>query len=373
MTTQTFPVAFSAAKEWPYISKELADGLSSVDKPGGGVGLLYLTDSLCDDVRSIVTYLRQTTGIETWIGTLGFGVMLNDHCVFAEPAAAAMVLDIASSDCRLLPLSPIPDLLSEDIAEWAETVRPVAGIVHGDASAPNVANFVETLSQRTGAFLVGGLTGSRFAQHQIAGEVGAGGVSGLLLSPDVPVTVGLTQGCTPLGPMHKVTAGEANVIAELDGRPALEVFKEDIGEMLARDLQRVAGYVHVAFPVRGDDTGDYMVRSLIGIDREHEWLGVGSDVAAGDTIMFVRCDPASAKADLLRMLSDIKKRLPGPARGALYVSCVARGPHMFGTEQAELEIVRKAIGDVPVIGFYAAGEISNDRLYGFTGVLLVFG
>lgn len=368
-----FPSAFSSASDWAHVAKELADGLAAVPNPGAGIGILYATDMLADDLRSIVTYLRQTTGVDTWIGTLGFGVIHDATGAFDRPAAAAMVLALGSSDIRLLPLSPIPDLLTEEIAQWAETVRPAAGIVHGDAAAPSVAELVEKLSRRSGAFLVGGLTGSRTAQHQIAGEVGAGGVSGILLSPDVPVTVGLSQGCTPLGPVRRVTSANANVIAELDDRPALEVFKEDIGEMLAHDLNRVAGYIHVAFPVAGSDTNDYMVRSLIAIDPEHGWLGVGSDVSAGDRIMFVRRDPASAKTDLERMLADTKRRLPGPARGALYVSCVARGPHMFGDENAEAEIVKAALGDIPVIGFYAAGEISNDRLYGFTGVLMVFG
>lgn len=368
-----FAAAYSSAADWAHVAKELADGLAATEKPGGGIGILYATDELADDLRSIVTYLRQTSGVDTWIGTLGFGVVFGATATFGKPAAAAMVLDIASSDSRLLPISPIPDLLSEDIAQWAETVRPVAGIVHGDAAAPSVAELVESLSRRSGAFLVGGLTGSRGAQHQIAGDVGAGGVSGVLLSPDVPVTVGLSQGCTPLGPVHKVTSGDGNVIAEIDGRPALDVFKEDIGEMLAHDLNRVAGYIHVAFPVAGSDTNDYLVRSLVAIDRDRGWLGVGSDVSAGDRVMFVRRDPASAKADLERMLSDTKRRLPGPARGALYVSCVARGPHMFGGDDTEAEIVKSALGDIPVIGFYAAGEISNDRLYGFTGVLMVFG
>lgn len=64
---------------------------------------------------------------------------------------------------------------------------------------------------------------------------------------------------------------------------------------------------------------------------------------------------------------------PGAARGAVYISCVARGPEMFGTETAEAELISAGLHGTPVIGFYAGGEISNDRLYGYTGVLLVFG
>lgn len=368
-----FPIAFSTATEWGFAAKELSDNLASAASPGGGLGILYVTDHLVDGFRSIVTYLKQTTGVDTWIGTLGLGVIAEGQAAFDRPAAAAMVLDIPADAYRLIPHSPIPDRWPDDMIEWAETVTPPAALIHGDGAAPSLAALIETLSERTGAYLVGGLTCSRGAQLQLAGDVGSSGVSGALFAPDVPVTVGLSQGCSPLGPIRTVTTGEDTVVIEIDDRPALDVFMEDIGEMLARDLQRVAGYVHAAFPVSGADTADYLVRNLMGIDREQGWLAVGTEVAPGDRIMFVRRDPASARKDLDRMLTDVKKRMPGDARGAVFISCVARGPGMFGDESTEAALVSEGLGGVPVIGFYANGEISHDRLYGYTGVLLVFG
>ena len=59
-------------------------------------------------------------------------------------------------------------------------------------------------------------------------------------------------------------------------------------------------------------------------------------------------------------------------RGALYYSCVARGEHLFGRRGAELGLVRRALGDIPLVGFFCNGEISRDRLYGYTAVLTVF-
>ena len=47
------------------------------------------------------------------------------------------------------------------------------------------------------------------------------------------------------------------------------------------------------------------------------------------------------------------------------------GPH-FGAPSAELQIVRHALGDVPLVGFFAGGEIARHHLYGYTGVLTVF-
>ena len=53
---------------------------------------------------------------------------------------------------------------------------------------------------------------------------------------------------------------------------------------------------------------------------------------------------------------------PGAGRG---------GPH-FGGPSAEMHIVRRALGDVPLVGFFAGGEIAHRHLYGYTGVLTVF-
>ena len=66
---------------------------------------------------------------------------------------------------------------------------------------------------------------------------------------------------------------------------------------------------------------------------------------------------------------------PRPGRhitGAIYVSCSGRGGPHFGAPGAELQIVRHALGDVPLVGFFAGGEIAHQHLYGYTGVLTVF-
>src|SRR3546814_10650741 len=79
----------------------------------------------------------------------------------------------------------------------------------------------------------------------------------------VPVAAGLTQGCTPIGPVHTVTSAEEKILLEIDGRPALDVFKEDIGELLARDLNRVAGYNFAGLPVTGSEIGRAHVRTPV--------------------------------------------------------------------------------------------------------------
>jgi small ligand-binding sensory domain FIST len=111
---------------------------------------------------------------------------------------------------------------------------------------------------------------------------------------------------------------------------------------------------------------------LTGIDPERGLIAVGHSVEPGDRLFFVRRDAAAAKRDLQTMLARTKSRLERPKAG-LYFSCLARGPNMFGPGSAERAILRETLGDIPVAGIFCNGEISNARLYGYTGVLALFG
>ncbi len=373
-----FKYAHSDAEGWAGIARALVDGLLSGedlthDEGEALLGFLYVTDVISEDMGSLLTYLRQTTGIDDWVGTVGIGICATGVEFFDRPAAVAMVARLPENGFFVFPaiLEEIEEM-TDEAKTWIDTASSPFGIVHGDPNNKRSGDLIEGLGLMTSGFLVGGLTASRSAQPQIAGDITGGGVSGVLFAPDVEVATGLTQGCLPVGPTHVVSDCLDNIIFGLDGNGALDVFKDDVGELLSRDLKRAAGYIHTAFPIEGSDTGDYVVRNLVGIDPDRGWLAVGDNIQAGDRVMFVRRDPKSAEEDLVATLENLKKRLPAPPRGGIYFSCIARGPNMFGEEGKEMSIVRNILGDVPLVGFFGNGEISNNRVYGYTGVLALF-
>jgi small ligand-binding sensory domain FIST len=71
------------------------------------------------------------------------------------------------------------------------------------------------------------------------------------------------------------------------------------------------------------------------------------------------------------MLTGLKRRAPEP-RGALYFSCLARGPNLFGADSQELRAIAEVFPGVPLAGFFGNGEICAGRLYTYTGVLALF-
>jgi small ligand-binding sensory domain FIST len=73
------------------------------------------------------------------------------------------------------------------------------------------------------------------------------------------------------------------------------------------------------------------------------------------------------------MFAAIGTQLNAPIRGGVYYSCLRRGRNMFGAPNRELGLIRDTLGDFPLVDFFANGEISHNRLYGYTGVLTLFG
>jgi len=137
-------------------------------------------------------------------------------------------------------------------------------------------------------------------------------------------------------------------------------------------MRRVGGLIFAGLPVAGSDTGDYLVRNLLAIDPGRGWVVLGAEVASGDAILFCRRDPESARRDMVRMVRQLAGRLGGTPKAGVYVSCVARGAALFGETAVEARLIRESLGEFPLIGFFANGEISRDRLYGHTGVLTLF-
>jgi small ligand-binding sensory domain FIST len=366
-----FAAASAVGDGWAAAAKSCAGQLSDLPA-GANLGFLYASEALAADLGSILTFLRERTRIADWVGSVGLGVCGGSGEHFGTPALAVLVAALPSDSFRLF--TPAGASATELAAAdpWFARIRPMLGIVHGDPRDAGIVDKVGSLARDASLYLVGGLAAASTAPVQVAGRIVEGGLSGVLLAPDIPVVTGLSQGCSPIGPVRRVSEARDNILIAIDDRPALEVFKEDIGELLSRDLRRVAGLVFVAFPVAGSDTGDYVVRNLVAIDVPRQWLAVAQSVAAGDAVQFCRRDPASAETDLARMLAGLKRRAGAAPRAGLYFSCVARGPNLFDRPSQELTMIRDALGDFPIAGFFGNGEIAHDRVYGYTGVLALF-
>ncbi len=346
-----------------------AIGDARPDEGEDAVGFLFASDMFAPELDAIVAYLGAATGIADWIGTCGAGVLGGTREHFDEPALVAMAAGFPRGAWRLLPPGG-DDAAAAEVARWAAARAPCTAIVHGDARDPALGDRLGELADLGACRVVGGLGSSRVPLVHAAGAVGRGPLSGIVLAPGAIAATGLTQGCSPLGPARRrITKAEGSVIETLDDMPALRALQDDLLALSEPERERAARRLHVALPVAGSEGADYLVRNLSGVDAASGSISIGDIAEPGRELVFVSRDADAAARDLARMARDAMRRCRRPPRGALYYSCVARGAHLFGPGSPEIALLRREIGDIPLAGMFCDGEISNARLYGYTGVL----
>ncbi|HZP88661.1 MAG TPA: FIST N-terminal domain-containing protein [Burkholderiales bacterium] len=369
--TDRFAYGHATAPKWR-AAVEACVSQCGVGAQSASLGFVYATDAFADHFAEIVDELRARTGIAKWVGTIGVGVCATGREYLDEPALAVMCCSFDESSFRVLPTLSSPREVSQRRFDWGNH-RASFAVLHADASNRSLTSLVREIAGRTETgFVVGGLTSSRGRSLQYADGVSEGGVSGVLFSEEVIVATRLTQGCSPLGPRHRVTESQQNVLIRLDDRPALDVLREDLGPNLWANLAGLGGYIFAGLVVEGSDVDDYVVRNLVGLDRAGKMVAISDAVKPGQRMLFCRRDRGTASDDLMRMLDSIKTGLYRVPRGALYFSCLGRGASLFGDNSEELRIIAEALDEVPLIGFFGNGEISHNRLYGYTGVLTLF-
>ncbi len=164
-------------------------------------------------------------------------------------------------------------------------------------------------------------------------------------------------GWDPFGPIRLITRSQGQVLYELDGQSALELYKAYLGEH-ARDLPASA----LLFPlsIQTEDGADPVVRTILGIDEAHQSMSFAGDMPAGAYARFM-------KANFDRLIDGAvgaaENCLPGagdqPPDLALLISCVGRKLVLKQRIEEEVEGVREVLGERTVLtGFYSNGEIS---------------
>lgn len=385
----------------------LAQARAQMAQPGYAaaptLGLLYITDHYADEAQPLLDLMAaELPEVTDWSGTVGVGVCGGGAEYFDQPALALMLLDVPCDQYRVFSgVAPLPRSSAGGFA--AHTA-----LVHADGRTPEVAALVAELAGRTtSGYLFGGLSASRGASVQFAvggsgnlagqgaaGGVFAGGLSGVAFGPGAALVSRVTQGCQPVGPVQRITQAAGNVVLALDGKPALESLLATLDVSLVGDPQLAIERVRVTLAGLMDDeraseagtarrTGHFgaetRVRHIIGLDGSRHGVALADHVEPGMRLAFCQRNVQAARADLTRICAEIREEL-APAEstrtrgiaGALYVSCSGRGGPHFGGDSAELRIVQHALGEVPLVGFFAGGEIAHASIHGYTGVLTVF-
>lgn len=312
-------------------------------------------------------------------GTTASGVVGGAH--EAEDGVGFAVFAACLPDVDLEPVS----LRSEDtpdgptVVGWPERELDAdLLLLAADPFSFPTEGFLRRVDQdRPGLRVLGGLASgaSRPGGNRLLVDdhVVADGAVGVLMAGAAVRTV-VSQGCRPVGEPFVVTRGRRNFVEELGGRPALERLRELAEAADEPERELLQRGLHMGFVVdehRDDfERGDFLVRTIVGADRETGAIAVGEQVQVGRTVQFHVRDAIGADADLREMLAGAS------ARAVLMFTCNGRGLGFFGVPDHDTGVVTERFGTVPTAGMFCAGEMgpvgSRNALHGYTASLALF-
>jgi hypothetical protein len=216
-------------------------------------------------------------------------------------------------------------------------------------------------------------------------EVITDGVSYALLSGKARAGWAISHGCIPIGGERIVTRGQGNIIYEIDGKPAMEVFEEYILEGALtddRDWWRYAISLALCFkaPSYMKDE-EYIVRGMPSVSMADGSITVQTEVPEGTSVWLSSRDKEKISTGFDRMAAQIKEQLGAEKPKLVFqFECATRGKLMF-REQEKLQILKRfrqsLVTDAPWVGFYTAGEIGSVEEHNlrhlYTSVVLALG
>jgi small ligand-binding sensory domain FIST len=365
-----------------------------------GIAFVFATSAHLPRMDRLLQIVRDVTGAAQISGCTGHGVLGRGTELEAVPGVSLLVLGgrglrataflegslrgndaaVAGAIARGVRQS-LPESGSSDAALLV--VLPDAFNLRPDALLQGLEKGLNG-SPRRGVEVVGGIAaedGSQQKTYLFCNEkVETNAVAGALLSGPFAVETNLTQSCRPIGPLRRVTRAARNLIFELDGRPAFEVFAEAARSPLLQDLRRALSCLFIGMPLDpGTDRlhrGEYLVRNIVGLEPSAGVLMVAEPVPEGQPLGFVLRDADGAREDLKGMLDEVgaslASRALAPGAG-FYFNCCARGRSLYSYPDIDSAYLQRSLGDLPLAGFFGNGEIGprggRTQLHGYSGVL----
>lgn len=284
----------------------------------------------------------------------------------------------------------IPPLYAEPRV-WEDTLRLTAN------QQPSFLVLADPYSFETETFLkgldrvyplapkIGGLaSGARQAGSTalyVGQQVHHSGCAVLAMTGNIELDTIVAQGCRPIGDPMFVTAAHENLIRELDGHSPRDVLADLFERLPPTDREAFSQSLFLGLAMRSDASqyvpGDFLIRNILGMDPQSGALWVNEHVPSNSVVQFHLRDAATSAHDLERMLRSYAASRPiTPDSGALLFSCEGRGVGLYGQADHDSNAFRRLVCDVPIGGFFCAGEIGpvggRSFVHGYTATLAVF-
>jgi small ligand-binding sensory domain FIST len=355
------------------------------------LALVFFSLHHAEAAEKIVTLAQERLGPRCLLGCSGEAIVGNDQEVEQSPALSLWMgrwkEPVAFTPFHLV-LEQTPDGYS--LMGWPDELAgtaPAQSIIFllGDPyTFPADVLLQQINDQHPGLRVLGGMAsgarGPGESRLLLNDKVLDEGAACLLVQGPIKVRSVVSQGCRPIGRHLVITRGKDNVIAELGGKPPLAYLQQLWNELTPRDQQLFQQGLHIGRVIneyQGEfQRGDFLVRNVLSLDRASGALAITDRVRVGQTVQFHIRDAESADEDLHALLQMDAGAHKTPADGALLFTCNGRGTRLFSEAHHDARAVRAEAGQVPLAGFFAAGELGpiggHNFIHGFTASVVLF-
>lgn len=391
----TSPASFRFASALSTMS-DLAAALEEVCKAGleqlqgpPDLAVLFVSAEYASWDDGLAARVRQRLGTRVLLGGTGEFVLGVGREVEEGPAVSLWLARLAG--VQLVPmhlqLEHTPE--GSSIIGWPDELAidwpaPATMLVIGDPFSFPADLMVERLNEdRPELQVVGGMASGAAAPGEcrllLDDQVYRTGAAAVLLSGPLRATPIVSQGCRPIGHHLVVTKTEGNLVQELGGKPALLQLKTVFDSLATSEQELVQHGLHLGRVVNAYQDrftqGDFLVRNVMGIDPATGAIGVGDFFRPGQTVQFHVRDHTTADDEMRQMLATFRDSAGDVPRGGLLFTCNGRGTRLFPEPHHDAGLVREYLGDMPLAGFFAGGELGpiagKNFMHGFTASLVV--
>jgi len=331
--------------------------------------LLFVNAELQPVIHDIAKQVRSELHARHILAVTAESVIGTDKEIERKPAASLLAMHLPDVSINAFHIADDEweTLLTDEGAfrEKLEFENLRAFILFGD---PFTTPAIQLLDACSAVFphapvvggMASGITQAGQVRLLIDDDVHSSGCIGVSFAGNVQVDFVVSQGCRPVGHTFTVTKATKNVIFELDGESPvmkIETMLNALPESEQQFIRANALLIGRAIDeAKGNfGQGDFLIRSVLGVQAQQGSIVIGDLIRAGQTVQMHVRDAASAHEEL-KLLLEGEMLLADVPAGALLFSCNGRGTRMFDAPHHDVGLARQVLGNVPIAGFFAAGE-----------------
>ena len=351
---------------------------------------LFISPHFQDDAEAIVAQLDDELSSIHTIGCTGESIVGVKTEVESAPAISVWSAVLPETSITPIRLTFERTIGGGAIHGWPEEVHESWGdestlLLLGEPfSFPADVLLAEVNEKQPGKPVIGGMASGFFSPGEnrvfLNRDVYSIGAVGVLLQGAIRVESVVSQGCRPIGEPLVITKCERNVIQQLRGEPALK-HVHDIYESSSTHeqaaMQQGLNLGRVIDEYKDDfEQGDFLVRNIENVVPDEGSIVVTDFVRAGQTVQFHLRDAEAADGEMKQLLARKRDSTTAQPTAGLLFTCNGRGSRMFETLHHDATVINDVIGEIPLAGFFAMGEIGpiggTNFVHGFTASIALF-